>query len=479
MLGIPRFNKTLPPNATPAGEDTESALSKYNVIQGETASVFNVSGGLGNGLFVLTRFPIAKNGTDPATAVPYAPSISRDVPLQDVRVASDGTLDFTKAKDADGASFPLTNFTTGSMVYVSYRYKDAATNVWGITQEPVPVTLGITGLVVHPPTTGVGAAAASGVVPEPVDVTLRQFLGVGSFETSAGDPQGVSEARRGLVKMPTGATAGDVVSVDYVADWSYLVQDGVPTLAPPIPDNGAPPAENIRQLALGAPFIEDQTSIGIYSLLLEPGSTGFTAKRSAFGTLNPSPPATDGLIKPTEEDLRAGRATFEVTVSGSRARVVYQTRDNWAEQLSVAAMAYKPYSPVAAAGAAAAPIEPWRDYVLGTDNYLYFHASEAGKSIAISFKFNDSTGEQTVVARPFVISEELIDRPVTVPAALLQDGATKVSRLELTDGDGVAVTPTSIQSVIGTSVTVRTAYMNGSRYAQVPVTTNISRSLDQ
>ena len=67
--------------------------------------------------------------------------------------------------------------------------------------------------------------------------------------------------------------------------------------------------------------------------------------------------------------------------SNPKARVAYKTRDSWAQQLSVAASAYKPY--------VTDNREPWRDYYLGDDNYIYFHASEAGKTVSISSYHDD------------------------------------------------------------------------------------------
>ena len=509
VAGIPRLNKTLPDNETVASQDTQSALSNFRAIQGESAKVFVVSAtGQTPTPCVFTRFPIAKAGADPTTALAYLPAFSRDLAVLNVRVANDGTLDFSEAKN-DGPTptpFSTASITAGSMLYVSYRYTNAAGETWGIEGEAISAPNGFvanTPFKVVPPTTGASAAAQNSVAPGIVDVTLRQFLGAGSFLPPT-NIEKVADARRGLVALPAilpvTINPGDTVSVDYVADWSFLLQQGVPTLLPGVEDNGTID-NNLRQIALGAPFIEDQTDIGLYSLLMQPTTPGNVfVWRSAYGTLNPNPTTSnpDGrLFIPTqddrrEDDLRSGRVTFSfapntsetpsVPTADSVARVAYQTRDNWAQQLSVAPFSYKPYAPPQAAnGTVGAPTEPWRDYYLASDNYLYFHPGEAGKSVTVSYRYNVPATTPVVVktlaARPLAISEEIIPLPNTVPASFAPSG--QVARLLLTDVNGNSVQPISIQNVRGTSVTLRTAYMNGSRYAQAPVTTNISRSLAQ
>ena len=468
VAGVPRLNNGLPINATVAAADTDSALSNFHAIQAEPETVVSIDGNLS----VLTRFPIAKNGTDPTTALPFAPVISRDIVLEGVRVKADGKLDFTDAKKEDDTAIATAEFTPESLLYVSYQYKDAASNVWGIKQEAValPTAAGggvdFSNIKVNPPTSGVGMiATASSVIAGPVNVTLRQYLGAGEF-TPPSNIEKVADGRRGLVKLPTPPTgiapaaAGDAVKVDYVADWSFLLHEGVPALAPEPDDSGALPPVGYRQIALGAPFIEDQVDVGIYSLLVQPSGT---ASRSAFGTLNPDPTVSGGgLITPTEDDLRAGRVTFNLPSSDTKARIVYQTRDNWAQQLSIAAMSYKPY--------VLGNPEPWRDYVIGTDNYIYFHAGEAGKAVTLSY----TTGASPVVSRSYVIEDSLINTPggVGIPAGFASSGS--VARLQLTDTTGAALSGYALRGVRGTSVTVRSAYLNGDRYTQSLLTSNRS-----
>ena len=515
VAGVPRLNVTLPDTDIQNLEQT--ALGKYRGIVGEQATIISVSGVNA----VLTQFPVSVVG-DATNAEPLPVALSQDYTLENVRIGTDGTLDLNRASDADDpTNAPILNPPTENLInpqslfYVSYRYRDSNGKIWGVSQEAVRIptntvnpTLADTSAVkVKPPVAAMGmdqpgdAANANSVVPEAVSVRLRRFIGVGTFATPGNTPAErvarVADARRGLVTLPPIADPPPLpplpptykldkpTYIDYVADWSVLLQDGVPAIAPeetptPVPATPTPvPGYNYRQIALGAPFIEDQADVAVYSLLLDPiassnGLQTFTAYRSASGSAVEPAPA-DKLVKPTEDDLRQGQVTFEMPSGATRARVAYRTRDGWIQQMSVAATAYKPY--------VAGDTEPWRDCVVGADGYIYFHAGEAGKSLNISYTYahpgtqlvngtQQPYPDYVVTSRPFVISEELVNAAGLVPAAF---SATKVARLQPTNlqgktlpnttGDGDE-TLTSIQAVRGSSVTLRTAYLNGSRYTQ-------------
>ena len=504
VAGVPRFNGSLPDTDIQNLEQT--ALGKYRGVLGEQATIISV----GTVNAVLTQFPVSVVG-DAATAEPVPAALSQDYTLENVRVKADGYLDLDKASDADdptNATISPALINPQSLFYVSYRYRDSNGKIWGVSQEAVripavandPNTVDYPAIKVKPPVAAAGggqpgdAANATSVVPEAVSVRLRRFIGAGTFATPGNTPaervNRVADARRGLVTLPSVALTPPIkldapVYIDYVADWSVLLEDGVPAIAPeetptPVPATPTPvPGYNYRQIALGAPFIEDQADVAVYSLLLDPvassnGLQTFTAYRSASGSAVEPAPA-DKLVKPTEDDLRQGQVTFEMPSGATRARVAYRTRDGWIQQMSVAATAYKPY----VAGAT----EPWRDYIVGADGYLYFHAGEAGKSLNISYTYTHP-GTQTVngaqepypdyvvTSRPYVIDEELVNAAGLVPAAF---SATKVARLQPTNLQGKTLPNTtgdgdekltSIQAVRGSSVTLRTAYLNGSHYTQ-------------
>ena len=521
VIGVPRFNASLPTTEDINTQANNSALSRFRGIIGEQAKVLTINQGGTNVQYATTQFPISIQGVGAALA-PLAPTISQEYIVQNARINKQKQVVFTDATtDVAGQQVSLSdavNNTTkndlpaGSMIYISYRYLKDANNdgraeVWGVKEEAIPVTTALrlrtdndpspVTVIVNPPTTTKGTyedydttdqttMATTGTVTEVMDVRVKRIVGAGLFN-GANNEEKITKARCGLVELPSAVTT-NTVSVDYVADWSWLMQKGTPLLTPEEnPTTALTGTRLYRQIALGAPFIEDQAPVGIYSLLLEPSATPqiYTLAASRFGTQNSAPdPTTGALAAPNANDLKTGKVTFSVANSESRARVAYRTRDSWVQQLSVAASAYKPF--------VAGNAEPWRDYILGLDNYLYFHAGEAGKTISVSYSYNDvedapaaatPLADKNIVSKPFVIESQLIDAAsVTLPAGFVStDPNTKVARVQLLTAqgktfpdikNGATINLASIQSVRGTSVTVRTAYLNGDKYAQTLLTSN-------
>ena len=515
VVGVPRINETLPDTQGIETGDSLSALSRYRVIIGEKARVIDLNrmvSGIPNASaqYALTQFPISvqKQG-NPLTLLPVEPIISQEFLLNDVRTKPDGTLDFSRCRleDSDDTAAPLTA-NAGSMLYVSYRYYNALNNIWGVRDEAIPtdraiptgapsVDLRTTALKVQPPTATVrpdaartnGGLITDAIVPEVIAVKWRNNFGQGDFGPAPSSvltaSQQVADARRGLIRLPVGLSTTRPVIVDYVADWSFLLRDGVPsnptTVSYPAfpPSPPAPINLSYRQIALGTPYIEDQTDVSLYSLLIE----GNDAYVSGYGLATdptsppeymPEPLAINRMVRATdtnnpqqrEDELRAGKVTFIVDQdSPVRARVAYQTRDNWVQQLSVGASAYKPFRDGNA--------EPWRDYGLGNDGYLYFHASEAGKTISVSYSITNANGP--LADRPFVIQTSLVNAAGNVPTNFIKSfygkpgDTAQVARVRLTNAAGGDLNPNellSIQAVKGISITSRTAYINGTKYAQ-------------
>ena len=531
VIGVPRFNETLPSPDDAAINANNSALSRFRGIQGEQAKVITVVEGGVDVSYALTQFPISyeriNNGT---TEDLLAPTISQDYTVRNARINKLGQVTFTDVTiiDVNGKVIRLVEATdmrdtakntvlAKSMVYVSYRYYNTFGKVWGVSEQAIPITapLTLTGpmagsVTVAPPTTTRGAIApyvvaspdSTGVVAEVIDVKIKRYVGPGEFGpsgspavASAGYPtlQQIGDARRGVVRL-TGPISTPTVSIDYIADWSFLMQQGTPLLTPddtPVPLAPLAAGEKFGQIALGAPFIEDQANIGVYSLLVDLNTTSagkLDLYRSRFGEANADPLQADKLVRPTEDELRAGKVTFITDASTVGSRVAYKTRDRWVQQLSVAASSYKPYTRTGGVtGGGGVVVEPWRDYYLGNDNYLYFHAGEAGKTISISYSYNDVLDapnlptplpDKKIVDRPFVIESQLLNAAGLVPAGF---STRQVVRVQLQTAQGASfpttkntanIDLTSIQDVKGNSVTVRTAYLNGSKYAQTLLTSN-------
>ena len=499
VIGVTRFNETLPDTQGIETGNSLSSLSRYRTVVGEKTRARNLSVYNSTGSYALTQFPVSVQlQGNPPKLLPVKPVVSQEVVLNDVRTKPDGTLDFSRTRldDNDAIVGPYT-VSAGSMLYVSYRYYNGSGNIWGVREEAIPfntLDLKTATAKVTPPTGAARTDAArvngSGVIvdaiiPEIVEVKLRVYIGQGEFGDPADQtdplPQ-VADARRGLVLLPNGLSADRPVILDYVADWSFLLKDGVPSAAanatyPAFPPQPPAPTHLVyRQISLGTPFIEDQAPVSLYSLLIESD----TAYLSAYGTVSPDPPAIDRLVRATdaakpelrEDELRSGKVTFIVDEDVPvRARVAYQTRDNWVQQLSVAANTYKPF--------VSGNSEPWRNYGLGNDSYIYFHAGEAGKTISISYTILDRSGitpvPRSFVDRPFVIDSTLVNAAGLVPTGFLQGfygrpgDPAQIARVKLTNAVGGDLTPAdliSVQAVNGVSVTARTAYINGTQYAQ-------------
>lgn len=530
VIGVPRFNNSFP---TPEDINTganNSALSRFRGIQGEETKVFNFAGSTDQ--YILTHFPISLakiNGGTKDTLL--APTISQEYVVQNARIDKLGRVTFKDATivDSNGKTVRLDDTTSAeamakktisanSTIYVSYRYYNAVTpiSIWAVQDEAVPSSSAVYApttstsltdatLTVSPPTTTRGRASTynpsfpntTGAVAEIIDVRVKRFASVGAFgsaadllptDTNYPNINQVGAARLGLVRLTSPVTTG-TVTVDYIADWSFLLQEGAPSIPanatyPAVP--AIPPNLTYRQLALGAPFIDEQKPASVYSLLIEPNTTGGDVPyRSYYGTDQPDPLPINRMVRADspqqrEEELRDGKVTFIVESSASRARVAYQTRANWVQQLSIAAKEYKPF--------VANSSEPWRNYYLGDDNYLYFHAGEAGKTINISYTCNDVTDDvaatplpdKFIVDRPFAIDSQLITAPGALVTANFATTGSQVARVKLQTAQGedfpatkrgVAINLTSIQAVRGTSVTARTAYVNGTKYAQTLNTT--------
>ena len=488
VIGVPRINATLPTTQEINTQTNNSALARYRGILGEQSKVFQIGTDPNAPRFATTQFPISlSNGV--TADILLAPTISQEYLVRGARIDTRRQVTFNNATvvGTDGMEYRLDDNSpravaakvaalrtvpAGSMLYISYRYYGNS-RIWGVREEAVPVKADSdllnqqTPVVVMPPFQK-RDAMNGGTLAEVVDVRVKRLVGAGVFP-GATDVDKATAARCGLVQLPA-AVSTDTVSIDYVADWSWLLQKGTPSIAPDETPVTAPAANRTyRQIALGVPFVEDQATVGIYSALLEPVPNSNPATNtlsvSRFGTENSAPVAASGaLLTPTPDDLKTGRVTFSVANSASKARVAYRTRDSWAQQLSVSASAYKPHVPVTA--------EPWRDYVLGDDNYLYFHAGEAGKTINVTYAVNVNGNSVPIIERPFVISSQIIDAGALVPTTF---STGKISRVLLTDvNNGPLAIPDliSIQGVRGVSFSVRTAYINGNRYAQTLLTSN-------
>ena len=457
VLGSTSRGYSLPRSANLQDYDV-SALGSMRAIIGEGATVRTD----GTNLLVLTQFPIADNDGNPAARL-----VERGK-LDGATITKYGTVELSNARWADSGA-PFTAFT-GATFYVSFRYQNGG-NLWGAIDYPSdPTTTDTTANTTKLPAI---FGTTYPVVAGQVEVTCQHDIGILS------PPASLDDEGRGIINVtanvslsspqpmqgsgtPTALAAGDKVFVDYQADWSRVLQEGAPDIVPeslgdPLP---TPAPVSPHQIALTAPFIEDHANDAVFTALYtKSGNTFTTFDRGKWGEGVPA----QGMLSPTQGDLRASRITFDMAAQPTAtARVSYRTRDQWAQQLSVAASSYKPFTD--------GSVEPWRDYYLD-GSVLYFHASEAGKSVMVTYSYFD--GGSNITLRNRLLSIE--DEPRTqAPSGF---GSSKfAAKLQLTDAEGNELSAPhsplqngdflSISGVRGASVTVRTAWLDGSRYTQ-------------
>ena len=452
VLASARRGYSLPRNNM--ADIDRSALGSLRAVVGEPATVQEDVNGH---LFVLTQFPIF-NDTEIRVA--------RRTTIEGATVDATGLIDDSGARDtATGEPFVA---PASPRYYATYRFRYTAGGaMWGVSEAPT------NGKQVVPPPGAVANSIAAGQVP----LVYQENLTPTPLNASAANE---GDNKRGFVDLSALSPpipplkAGDTVYLDYQADWGWLLQTGVPDAVPEEVPTGA---TRPRQIALGAPFIEDRAANAVYTLCQT--TTGGKTKPyiESWGENTPTLSGAQKLYSPTPSDLRAGRLTFETDTPGETfagARVAFRTRDGWAQQLSVAASAYKPFGcgpnftdPVPTPASNWLYYqngEPWRDYVL-SGNTLYFHASEAGKGVLVTYSYKDGGGS-TITLRDRLLSIE--DDPIQ-PSGLPANFApsTFASQLQLTEADGTPITNLiSITQVRGASVAVRTAWLDGARYTQ-------------
>jgi hypothetical protein len=275
-------------------------------------------------------------------------------------------------------------------------------------------------------------SSANKAIPGAVRVRVRH--GVGASSTTVGGDITVSSPVSGLFY------------ICYLSkDWREMT------------DNSAP-VNNTVQLPING--LEENSVSG---MMTNSNNTVTPVYATAPNPPNPAYPISS-------VDYKKGTVTYSFpTIPSARIRTVYRALDGWATQTSVAPRAYVPYFDLSGLAATAIPHfprEPWREYVwLPSDpSNIYFHASEAGKTVMVSLNNGSADNSTTLTV------DNIQDAPAITgwPAGFAPSG--KVARATLIQPDGDAATTTvAILSVQGISVQARTAWLNADQYNQVIV----------
>lgn len=508
VAGTPRRNYSLPRNTVQ--DVSDSALGKFRYVFEEGQKVRGQSGNL----FVLTNHAIR-----PGSAV----VISEEDMVDGVVIKADGELDFTDARFRN-ADIPLSDPALPSRpaapfrgdtapndvdYYVSYRYKrvpsaGAAQRVESVEEEPLFLTA-TWGILLTPPRVAQASILDPVAVPGQVEVRFvrKSLVTAPAVSTNPSSIAGLLSLDSSAQMLTKGRliAPNDNLRVSYACDaWNWLINDEVAaqetdvagTLSAILPvkfiDN-EPATFYSTATPVGAVFgvrqsyVAAGTSPPIGSVEIE--SSSYNEDGTVSGNLF----LAAGTARAQREAFNAGRVLVdEVPINGTGSaarsntspslRVAYRTRDAWAHQVSVAPSTYTRSTNGLASS------QPWRDFYVGSDNYIYFHASEAGKTFQLSYKYVDpsvaapapASTDKEVNARIFTVEEDIIDLPSTVPLTFTPAVGTPprrtVSRARLTDLNGDALTSpvTAITSIEGLSVQIRTAWLEGSRFTQSSLT---------
>ncbi|PQV64925.1 prepilin-type N-terminal cleavage/methylation domain-containing protein [Abditibacterium utsteinense] len=495
-----------------------SSLNQFNLVSGEKQRVRSININGNPLLYVVTSFPVA--GPEISKTRPPLARVYREVTITGVTTQTktltgnqSGFLDFSNA-----SPLPPTA-TTDLLYYVSYRYLENG-QLNGTNDEAVRSTLGpgtptitATAPILNVANLDVQVlqgrrlASPNGVVDGPVQVRYRQPLNAPSFEPADVGTSEVNIQRQNTrnnlgILILTGVTAGEEVSIDYqINSWNQIVDNSLPSVVPeatptpgPNPLPLTPPKP--REVVLPIHFMADgRDGSGdlTYSLLSYLNAAG-TASFLEANAMN----SKDELKNPNQFTLlginrKAGRVLFDIsdhavgnpqdyTVLNSR--VVYQTRDDWNHQVSVAPTNYTPfYSKIINGDTvtnSTAP-QPWRYYYWDRSNQqgrIYFPPSEAGKTISLSYSYDPlapPTAPVKVEGGVVTINERWI------PAAQAPTAAQELAMVDQNDpdkGKWLAVAepkPTNtgplplvaIRSIKGVSVQARTAWLDGDKFNQV------------
>ncbi|MDF2440891.1 MAG: hypothetical protein JWN98_1875 [Abditibacteriota bacterium] len=481
----------------------QSALGRFRRIVGEKQRIRQIDGKL----VVMTRFPYLPN----SVTSPNNIAIYRDHKIEGLRINNaNGNFDFSDAtindvpigEPGDAQRPRLSYRATNLTYYVSYRYISGG-RMQGVTDEAIRFASESPAAPVAVRQAGTGRQIVEG----PVTAYLRELL----LKPVAipNDPNPV----RGYLDLGTAVTPpvvttdsvdiNDTISVDYiVADWRWLVADDAPStetdIAPATPDDVP------RAMSLPSRFVLDEPNgtTTLYALLIGQNSANNTVRfygewvagvqRDKFGESPGSPFPDRDRVQSINQ--KTGRVLLDVKdtpgtpLRAPRARVVYRNLDGWGHQVAVAAKNYSPYNP-ALTYDDNHPREPWREYFYNGsgDRFLYFHPSEAGKTVSVSYEYFDGTKHHTVTGAIVTINDVLTSTSALagfptgfngnayIATGLKPTDSVAVAQLSdlrgtlIGTGLATAARVTAITAVQGISVRARTAWFDGDSYSQVAV----------
>lgn len=492
----------------------KSALNSFRMIIGERQTV-QTSGSPAR-VFVRTNYPCRNPADSTASASDNEVRVYKEYGVSGVvayRASTDSKihLDFTSSTLSDGTSFASTTnpkfpkvVGTSARYYVTYRWSETqsgVTTIHTVLDEPmefsstVPVSpsVGYEGMIpLEQYRDGVGGTTVN-ISTGPVQVHVVELIN----RQNATSDNAAMVGYLDLGLKSSWDTSVTEVLLDYPSTgWSWLVyDDGLSTATPVQQLSASTSSPHLFDLTLPVKHLDD-SGVPFYTQLTATNSSGKvntcpSASAIAWGG-NPVDPVT-------EFDSRTTTIKYDTTnveaggYSGTRVRTVYQTLDSWGEQPAVAAKTYIPYYANAEFASSTrpttAPQQPWREYFWKhTDpdpNTLYFHASEAGKLVMVSYQYLDSSTPtpqvHNVQNQVVTIKDQIVPAPTWVPSTYAPSGF--VASVNLVDstmdlaGGKKPYGVVSILEVQGLSTAARSVFYDGKKFQQAVVTGYRSTSL--
>lgn len=436
VVGTASKNASLPAGPTETQFES-SALNHFRYIRGERQGVRRATLDDDDISYVILDYPYHPN--TPAT--PGMVRAFREVTLEGVRIEGIGNLNFEMASES---GHPKPNLT----YYVSYRWQEDGA-VHGVIDEPFKYQSGI-GDFEKRVLQSWRNSDENRILAGSVSVRYREEIALPDPEPSDGPIEKV-----GMLRIPEGVSGA--LSFDYlVDDWRILIS------------KNETDADGRVALPLRNPIFEDGQIYGL-------DEDFDPADRSLKLLLD-----TPKMSTPQHTvDARRGILEYENNPAVVRRfiRTAYRTVDGWAQQLSVAAKSYIPFYEntgwIQSRTEDSLPREPWREYLWHNDvddednNKLFFHPSEAGKSVSVSYV--NSANETVDVVLTINNTRTGTGVPVGFFGSGNDDGL--VAPVTITDLQGDDIGPADIKSILsvkGLSVQVRAAWQEGGgRYNQV------------
>jgi prepilin-type N-terminal cleavage/methylation domain-containing protein len=453
-------------SSLPAGprDISGTALDHFKQIIGEKHKVVSDAATPTPKLFVLSRF--AYDG-------PIA--ISEEDEIKGVTVDLNGQVDFSDARRAsNNASFydpanpkapPVEWRGDNTKYYVSYRWLENG-RLNGVVDEllvipPDPLSdLNQQYKVFRGRSAPQNTVATGGI-----KVRVKRLMGTAT--ASGGDDFRGFVALSGsdYASITRDPIPGETISLSYtVKDWRWLINDDSPTR---LPEN-TPASAPDRVVALPVRSIDQDPPTGspasVYTLLMytPAGGGNLALDRASWD---------GGSVTGTRllnVDAKPGQVIYEAgDLTSPRARTSAWMLDGWVQQIDIAARSYVPYDP--SKPRPPNEQEPWREYLWSNGSgVLYFHPSEAGKTVLISYEYEVTPATtktyKTVISQPVTIEEEITSSGG--PAGF----EAYVQAVPMADLSGSPIGLSAIRAVQGASVRARTAWIEGDRYMQTTAT---------